>query len=246
MTYQRYSVSYSSSFPQTSKSFLRRCNCPNGLRRPDGVCISVVEVAQPPDPQPPPPAAHHDGAAADFEPKPSSTDKPRVPTAAQGGFAGPIAICALIVVSFSILIITTAYNFRSRNRRLDEVRSILNSRSTTSIAARDGRRASIGSLRDAPPSYHTLQPPSYEQATLDAGSLSSTSPQQTRAPTTLRRPSYRTSVETAAISIPELDPRTRVSFDAVAAASASAPAGSSFAEFSSLPYIDDAASPRRY
>lgn len=153
-----------------------RCNCPNGLKRPDGVCISVIQIAQSSAPKPPPPAAHHEDTWVVPDTKPDTTSKSHSSGEARRGFAGPIAICVLIFLSFSVLIITTAYNFRSRNRRLDEVRAILNSRSTSSLTVRDGRRASVGSLRDAPPSYHTLQPPSYEQATLDVGSLSSTSP----------------------------------------------------------------------
>ncbi|XP_068233890.1 uncharacterized protein [Palaemon carinicauda] len=135
------------------------CSCLNGRERPDGTCLESAKLES--NSEPPPPANLQAIGGSSKHPKKESGKIQAV----GGGYTGAIAICALVFISFAVLIATTAYNFRMRNRRLEEVRSILDAHAVSVAQAPNARRASIGSIRDAPPSYQALSPPSYEQAT---------------------------------------------------------------------------------
>ncbi|KAG7176591.1 uncharacterized protein LOC121872996 isoform X2 [Homarus americanus] len=83
----------------------------------------------------------------------------------------PAIVCLFIFASFTILIFTMGYHFRNRSRRLAAPPNT--GRVNFPSPAPSPRRNSVstqGSLPilshdDAPPSYNSLRPPSYEQAT---------------------------------------------------------------------------------
>ncbi|KAK7068104.1 hypothetical protein SK128_009959 [Halocaridina rubra] len=179
-----------------------KCDCPNGAVHSNGACVSAMKSGVLVEPTPP---AH---IQAIWQLPQKTKNKPKAVLSESKGYLSPIIFCALTVVSFAISFIA-AYYYKKRSLRLEEVRAILNARAAHNASAPNARRASIGSLRDAPPSYNTLSPPSYEQATAQSPDSSSSS----RFASPLRSLSYSLSMETAPIVASGLSPdQRRVNF----------------------------------